>query len=214
TIIGVALFPDVRAIRAAQEAVLAGGGGPRVDPKFTLVRNLPVLYELPAFTLTERSGAALSGRDLAGRVWIADFIFTFCAGPCPMMTQRMGELQASLADLEKLRLVSFSVDPLRDTPDVLTTYAKRFGADAERWLFLTCKDEQIIRDLAIDGFKLLARDATPDELEKGTDAILHSTNFVLVDVLGRVRGFYDALEPASMEQLLSDARKLYDAGGR
>lgn len=145
------------------------------------------------FTFTERSGAELSREDLRGMIWIADFIFTNCAGPCPLMTARMAELQEAFSDVGELRLVSFSVDPERDTPEVLREYADRYGAHPERWLFLTGDLSEIVH-VAVDGFQIGKRD----------DPLLHSTRFVLVDQQGHIRGYYDSEEPGLISKVRHD----------
>jgi protein SCO1/2 len=161
---------------------------------------LPVLFAVPDFTLTERSNREVKLEDLAGRVWIADFIFTRCAGICPAMSSNMSRLQQTLP--AEIRLVSFSVDPSHDTPDVLSDYARRYGADSERWLFLT-GDTQSIHRLSIEGFKLAVE-------EGGTriEPVTHSSRFVLVDREARVRGYYALEDDGAFERLVRDARRL------
>ena len=156
----------------------------------------------PDFTLTERSGRSVSRAELLGRPWVADFVFTSCAGPCPVMSARMGELQRALADCA-VRFVSFTLDPQRDTPTVLTEYAERFDADPEKWLFLT-GDEATIQGLARHGLKLTARRATDEELEQGADAIIHSTRFVLIDAVGHLAGSYIGTDAADLDRLRRD----------
>lgn len=150
---------------------------------------LPMVAELPDFTLTERSGKEVSLADLRGRVWVADFIFTHCAGPCPIMSIRMKEFQDILKKerMDDVACVSISVDPERDTPERLREYADALGAETGRWLFLTGPN-RTIRDLAIKGFKIAVQDP-----EQGDDQIIHSTRFVLVDQKGRIRGYYSAM---------------------
>lgn len=160
-----------------------------------------VRIPLAEFTLTERSGAAFSLSDLRGEVWIADFVFTSCAGPCPMMSSHMQRLQDDLADVGHLKLVSFSVDPTRDTPEVLRAYADRYGADAQRWLFLTGSMD-LIYDLAIDGFKITVEEA------RENNQIIHDTRFVLVDAEGAIRGYYDSTSGPELQRLRNDARAL------
>ncbi|OWY71285.1 hypothetical protein B7486_11880 [cyanobacterium TDX16] len=150
---------------------------------------IPVLNTLPDFTLTERSGKPVALADLRGRVWVADFIFTHCAGPCPVMSMRMKQFQDLLKKerMDDVVCVSFSVDPENDTPARLTEYADALGAEVGRWLFLT-GEKRAIRDLAIKGFKIAVQDP-----EQGDDQIIHSTRFVLVDREGRIRGYYSAM---------------------
>ena len=157
----------------------------------------PVLARLPDFQLTTQAGQPFGLADLKDKVWIADFIFTRCPGPCPRMTARMAELQRELADAPDLRLVSFSVDPEFDTPAVLSEYAGQFHANTKRWVFLT-GDKKRIHALAQSGFLVGGVE----------DVTLHTTRFVLVDRQARVRGYYDSTDDESLRRLLKDARRL------
>jgi cytochrome oxidase Cu insertion factor (SCO1/SenC/PrrC family) len=123
------------------------------------VPRLPVYGALPDFALVERSGRPVRRSDLEGKLWVASFIFTNCADECPPMTAEMARLQADVAAVEDIRLVSITVDPERDTPAVLSRYAERFTANPERWLFLTGDKEAIYR-LAREGFHLGIVEAT------------------------------------------------------
>jgi protein SCO1/2 len=118
-----------------------------------------------------------------------------------MMTSEMNKLQQTLPS--EIRLVSFTVDPSRDTPKVLAAYAAAHGAARDRWLFLT-GDKQALYDLCIKGFKL-ALDDTGGSL---AEPITHSTRFVLVDREGQIRGYYGATEEDGLKRLAADARKL------
>ncbi|MBI5396799.1 MAG: SCO family protein [Verrucomicrobia bacterium] len=171
------------------------------------VMSLPVMGAVPDFFLTERSGRALTLADLRGRVWVADFIFTYCAGPCPLMSQQMAGLQGALAQQPDVTLVTLTVDPERDTPEVLRDYARRYGASETRWLFLT-GEKTAVRSLARDGFKLGATDNPPGQRQADEGEILHSTSFALVDRAGRIRGYYDGTGPAAREKLVRDVRAL------
>jgi protein SCO1/2 len=106
---------------------------------------------VPEFTLQERSGKLVTKGDLLGKVWVTDFIFTRCVEECPLLSQRMAQLQTAFATSADFRLVSITVDPQHDTPDVLSQYAANFGADAQRWLFLTGEKTAIYR-LVQEGF--------------------------------------------------------------
>lgn len=158
---------------------------------------LPILGKVTDFQLTERNGQSITLTDLRGKVWVADFIFTSCAGPCPIMSRRMADVQQKWSRENGLRLVSISVDPERDTPAVLKEYANQYGANPNRWLFLT-GDMKVISDLAVNGFKLGSVE----------DAIYHSTKFALVDRLGRIRGYYDGTSNDEVNQLSSDIRRV------
>jgi protein SCO1/2 len=163
----------------------------------------PVMDPAPAFTLTNRDGRTVRRQDLAGKPWIADFIFTRCPASCPLMTARMARLNRELPRDSDVRLVSISVDPEHDTPQVLERYAESYKAPA-RWLFLTGGKEEIYR-LSRQGFKL-GIEIPPPSAPGGpaVEPILHSTRFVLVDGQGRIRGYYDGFDEDSMKKLARD----------
>lgn len=166
---------------------------------------LPVYGKLPSFSLVNRDGRTIRLEDLAGAPWVADFIFTRCPASCPMMSARMARLDRDLPRDLDLLLVSISVDPTYDTPEVLERYAKKFQAP-ERWLFLTGEREDV-RRLSIEGFKL-GLDMDPPPGMAGPEPILHSTRFVLVDGEGQIRGYYEAFDEASTKKLRGDLLRL------
>lgn len=168
---------------------------------------LPILNTVSEFSLTERSGAPLGLADLRGKVWVADFIFTNCAGTCPIMTTAMTDLQKmALAEkLSDVRLVSITVDPERDSLAVLQRFADGYGAIKDRWYFLT-GDGAAIQQLASKGFLLSAAASTGGSAE---EPIIHSNRFVLVDRQGRIRGYYDGTDEESVRLLQQDLKKLY-----
>jgi len=180
-----------------------------------IAESLEVRIPLPKFTLTERSGQPVTLESLKGKVWVADFVFTRCAGPCPLMSAAMAKLQAALmdrGDRDSIRLVSFSVDPTYDTPEVLREYADRFKADPKFWLFLSGARPGMW-SLVKEGFKLPVFENTDNPLMP----IGHSLSFVLVDKSGRIRGYYRGIAqrqadgstaPAEMEALVSAVDRL------
>lgn len=115
--------------------------------------QLPFLGEVPDFALTERSLRPITKADLLGKVWIANFMFTQCPDECPLTSSRMATLQEAFVAAPEVLLVSITADPEHDTPAILARYADDFGADAQRWLFLTGDKEAIYR-LALEGFHL------------------------------------------------------------
>lgn len=155
---------------------------------------LPILFEVPDFALTNQEGQVVTRADLLGKIWLADIIFTRCAGPCPVMTRKMAELQRVLPADQPVRLVTLTTDPTYDTPDVLREYAKRFGADPVRWHFLTGTKSQIAR-LAVDGLRLAAVEKEVGQRETPEDLFIHSTILVLVDQRGRVRATFETDQP-------------------
>jgi protein SCO1/2 len=162
--------------------------------------DLPDLGVVPPFTLTAQDGQPFSSAEqLQDQVWVADFIFTTCPGPCPRMSSQMHQLQMAL-ESEGIRLVSFTIDPEHDTPEVLAAYAGRFQATPGVWHFLTGPREELNR-LSMDVFKLGPVDGTLE----------HSTRFVLVDRRGHIRNYYRTTEPDAVATLIRDARALLRA---
>jgi len=168
-------------------------------------QNIPA-RPVPDFSLIERSGNELTKEDLLGMVWVADFFFTTCPGPCLTLTGKMKELQGKTTDLSELRLISFSIDPEIDSVDVLTNYADAYGADPEKWFFLT-GDKEAIHDLSISGFMLPLEEGNPEE-QPEYGRYVHSTRMAVVDQEGMIRGIYDVGEPGGLEALEVHVRKL------
>ncbi len=152
------------------------------------------------FSLTERSGKTITKADLLGRPWVAGFIFTTCAGPCLTVTGQMSQLQQALAETD-VRLVTFTVLPEVDTPPVLQKYADAFGADADRWLFLTGKKE-VIYHLIQSSFLMPVQEVTGANRMPGWE-VVHTTNLMYVDEKGVVRGKYDGKDPEAVAKLVS-----------
>jgi protein SCO1/2 len=161
--------------------------------------KLPSYGAVPSFSLVDQDGAKLDSAQLAGKVWVADFVFTGCSQACPRLTEEMAKLQKLVAGNDKVRLISISVDPERDTPERLKAYAAGFRADSHQWKFLTGPAQQI-EDAVVNGFKQ-GMSKEPDAAEKDGFAILHGTRFILVDTHGQIRGFYDAQDSAEMAKL-------------
>ncbi len=153
-------------------------------------KPLPVLGNIANFSLTNQNGRVVSLTNLQGRVWVADIIFTRCGGPCPRMTRQMKELQDALPPRSSAELVTLTTDADFDTPPVLKTYAAKFGADTNRWMFLT-GDKREVAKLAIDSLKLTALEKKPDERTSPDDLFVHSTIFVVVDAHSRLRGVFE-----------------------
>lgn len=167
------------------------------------VKELQVFGEVPHFSLTERNGKTVAREDLSGKVWVASFIFTHCAGQCPLLCEKLKRVQNKLRFKENFRLISITMDPERDTPEVLAEYASRFEADPYKWLFLT-GEKKNIDFLVQNGFRL----ASEGPGGEGPESIIHSFKLVLVDSHQRIRGYYDGLEDDAVKQLIKDARGL------
>lgn len=160
------------------------------------------LGTVPDFTFTTQEGKPLSKADLLGKVWIADFIFTRCPGPCPVMSSRMAEISRELGKAKEVRLVSVTVDPEHDTPSVLRGYADRLQADPGRWIFLTGTREKI-GDFTTKG--MLQALATDPSDPANT---VHSTRFLVIDREGRIRSVRRLDEPELVQKLLMDIGNL------
>jgi protein SCO1/2 len=185
--------------------------GDRASERETLATYWPA----PDFALVDQTGSPVATADLMGRVWIASFIFTSCADVCPAITARMARLSDDLRREgmlgESVRLVSFTVDPERDTPAVLREYARGFGGlPPAEWAFLTGDDGPALRAMVQEGFHLTAM--MPDDAHEHSDAyqVMHAPRVLLVDASGVVRGIYDATDADAMNRVVGDARSLLD----
>ena len=168
------------------------------DTKSEVTAAKEATVKVPDFNLTNQQGELLALSDMMGKIWIADFIFTNCPTICPAMTSEMARLQSEFV-AAPLYFVSFSVDPERDTSEVLSRYAKAYGADDRRWHFLTGEKEGIY-ELAKDGFSLAAG-------HNGSE-ILHSTRFVLIAPDGNIYGRYDSRSKPALLRLRRDVNTL------
>jgi protein SCO1/2 len=160
----------------------------------------PVLYPVPDFRLTDQDGAVFTTEDLRGRIWVSNFMFTTCPSVCPMLTRRMALVAARVADMEDVHLLSFSVDPGTDTPEVLREYAAAHGVDHEHWSFLT-GDPDIMRGAVEEGFKI-SMGGPIDRQDLGS--VMHGTRFVLGDADGNIRGYYDVETDEGIDLLLHE----------
>lgn len=203
-----ALYSDRPARGPAAEGEAAGepiAVAPGSTPLASPTGPLPVLQEVPEFALTAADGRRIGRADLLGRPWVVDFIFTSCAGACPILSGELARVQKGLPPDLPARLVSITVDPAHDTPEALQAYAARFGADPERWLFLTGTPDAIY-SLARDGF-MLAAGPSPDP-SQADGPFFHSNRLVLVDSTGRVRGYYDGLDSKDVDRLARDLKRV------
>ncbi|PIR18244.1 MAG: hypothetical protein COV48_07750 [Elusimicrobia bacterium CG11_big_fil_rev_8_21_14_0_20_64_6] len=172
-------------------------------------RSLEPIAVLPEFTMTAvgpKSTAAFGRKDLLGKVWIVDFIFTHCAGPCPILSAKLSALGRDLP--ASVGLLTVAVDSQGDTPERLRAYAKRYAAEPGRWVFLRGTPSQTYQ-LLYAGFRLplSVNPSAPDE-ERAT----HSSRFVLLDKNGAIQGYYDGLGESDNAAIARDARRLLEVG--
>lgn len=155
------------------------------------------LAQVPEFTLTDQTGSPFASADLKGKIWVANFIFTRCKGPCPLIIARMVELNGKLKKIhDGVKLVSFTVDPEHDTPQVLANLGQNLAANPPDWKFLTGSPESI-NNIVVKGLlQPLAKE--PD----GTPA--HSQRFVIVDGEGWIRGYREGEDPEVVQKLMVD----------
>jgi protein SCO1/2 len=166
-----------------------------------LPSNLEKISKVPGFQLTDQTGKSITLEDLKGKIWAANFIFTRCKGPCPITTLRMQELNTKLKKARgNVELVTFTVDPEYDTPEILKTFGEQQGADPASWKFLTGTPDAIQKIVVIGLLQPLAKE--PD----GTPA--HSTRIVLVDRDGWLCGYQDGLDPEAVQKLMVDIGEL------
>ena len=159
----------------------------------TKSKPLPVFGSIPQFEMTNSKGEPFGTNNLTGNIWVADFIFTTCTMACPVMTGNMNIIHKEFRNNNDVRIVSISVYPEYDTPEVLTEYASRYDANTDRWHFLT-GPEKDVKELIKNGFKM-------GDFE---DIIFHSERFALVDQKGQIRGYYSGIQTDDMKNLKKD----------
>ena len=196
-------------------AIIFSLARPRPEPS-------PVLWPVPDFSLIDQDSLPFNSAEMSGKMWLASFVYTKCPDFCPLVTQRMAVLRDSIAADEKLRdrvrLISITVDPLRDSPAVLREYAERFRATKPNWLFLTGPVTEVI-PLVNQGFHLSTihpKVHDPHEHTHGHDSIAgdymvsHSDRIVLIDAQRRVRGTYASSDPEALKRLWMDLLRVTD----
>lgn len=201
---GLGLVAALVGLAAARSQMRAGVQPPDLAVSIgpPVESGLPVWGTLPPWELVREDGKPFRSAELLGKPYVADFIFTSCGSVCPRLTSSMRSLQARAPGLgTRSRLVSFTVDPENDTPEVLARYARDSGADASRWVFVTGETEAVQR-IVMKGFKLLV-----GQSDAGDHKIFHAERFVLVDGQARIRGYYENDE-ASLAKLLADLAHL------
>jgi protein SCO1 len=171
--------------------------------------ELEVYGQMPAFRLVDHTGTTITDQDLRGRVVVANFIFTRCKTVCPVFTMKMRRVQDRTSDVAKeLKLVSFSVDPEHDTPEVLAEYATTHHADTDRWRFITGSFDDV-RRVVTDGLAMAMEEMSVQDSD--APDIVHAEHFVLIDRAGRIRGYYHSNDATRVEHMLRDARRLINA---
>ncbi|MCM3704885.1 MULTISPECIES: SCO family protein [Cytobacillus] len=161
-------------------------------------------WELADFTYTNQDNKEFGLKDLEGKVWVADFIFTNCEDVCMPMTANMKKLQdlAEKEGIKNIEFVSFSVDPKVDTPEVLKEFASTYNADFSNWHFLTGYEQEDIEKYAMEYFKTIVK-----KPQTG-DQVIHGTDFYLVDQNGKVMKYYTGLNEIPLDKIMNDIKAL------
>lgn len=160
------------------------------------------------FNLKNQLGETVTGRELDGKIYVADFFFTTCGGICPKMTKQMARLQNEFKDNEKVMLVSHTVTPDRDSVEVMKKYADKYGAIHKKWFFLT-GDKKEIYGLARRAYFIVKEAKEGEDDGSGSDFI-HTENFVLIDANKRIRGYYSGIRESSVDSLINDIKQLLE----
>ncbi|MGH7272698.1 MAG: SCO family protein [Polyangiaceae bacterium] len=197
----------------AASAVFLGVGlivarAPRAEPP------LPVYGHVPVFQLVDEHGAPFGTGAMLGHVTVVDFVYTRCTASCPRLTAQMAALQSRLEEAKSsVRLVSFSVDPEHDTPEVLAAYAARFHADLARWSFLTGPVDAV-QKAVVSGFKIAASKKAASKKASGANdyEVIHGDWFILVDPRGDIRGYFTASGPGDLAVLMKAIVQLESHG--
>jgi protein SCO1/2 len=170
--------------------------------------DLPVLAEVPAFSMKNQAGQAVTPAELRGQPFIADFVFLSCRTSCPKLTERMKLLHDRIrAKSSTVRLVSITVDPENDDVPALAKYTATLGLDPKIWSFLTGPIEQL-DGVVVKGFKVQYEKVKPIDPNATVFTIMHGDWFVLVDGKGRIRGYYDTHDPKKLDEILDNAQLL------
>lgn len=152
-------------------------------------KDVPVLGQLPEFSLVDQDQQVFNRASMEGKLWVSAFVFTHCRTVCPRITAHMKGIQSRLSDVPGVHLLSVTVDPRNDTPEVVKAYMTKNGLDERNWRFVTGQGDTI-RHLVVDGFRVGLGDE--DSTAAGADELMHSNSFVLVDDKAQVRGYYRA----------------------
>ncbi len=160
--------------------------------------------ELVNFTLTDRTGRTVTRADLQGRILVVNFLFTGCSLTCPAVNRCMAQIQNLTTNQPDVRLVSLTVDPRDDTPDVLAEYGQRFGADTNRWLLLTGDKSELYN---LIGTSFLAS-APEDPFNYMPGNFAHTERIAVVDAAGRVRAYFDGLRTDAARDVVAEISRL------
>tara|TARA_B110000483_G_scaffold234377_1_gene304336 strand:+ start:1540 stop:2214 length:675 start_codon:yes stop_codon:yes gene_type:complete len=162
------------------------------------LQHVKKYHQIAPFKLINQNGEIITEKDYQSKIYVADFFFTTCPTICPKMTENMAQIQSQIIDDPMVKLISFSVTPKIDSVSQLKSYAIQKGVDDNKWNLVT-GDKKEIYTLARKSFL-----AVKDDGDGGQYDMIHTENFILVDVDKRIRGFYDGTDPSAMVELIND----------
>lgn len=183
---------------------------PKIKAQQKLQPVLPIVgndqnHHVAPFSFVNQEGRTITNADVKGKICVVEYFFATCTGMCPRMNANMDKVYKAFKGNKNVLILSHTVDPLKDTVKALKAYSLRFDADPDQWMFLT-GDKKQLYDMARYSYLISADDDTAGvSIDKD---FIHDKHYALVDGLGRVRGFYDGLDPASVDKLISDIKAL------
>lgn len=169
------------------------------------LENIGRNHKISDFTLVDHHGVERTLADVEGQILVVDFFFTTCPSICIDMTKNLRKVQAAFADRDDVRILSHTVQPEYDSVPVLNEYAMLNGVDYDRWWMLTGEKKEIYRLARTSYFAVMEEGESWDE-----HSFIHTENIILVDQLGRLRGFYDGTDSTQMELLIEQLPILFE----
>lgn len=171
-----------------------------LESESTIEKDDTLWHQIPPFKFVDQDNNTFTEKDMEGKIVVADFIFTTCPGICPKLTGQMTRLQEKFRGEQDILMLSYTVDPARDTPEALKQYGEKFDADFEQWKFLTGDSDELF-DVSKNGYFMYAAPATDPDAEEEFD---HGGKLVLLDKERVIRGFYYGLDSTKVDQLMKD----------
>lgn len=172
---------------------------PVIGPELISESGDTINHTIGGFQFIDQHGAPFTHAAVEGKMYVADFFFTTCPDICPMMSKALLRVEKETAGMEDFLILSHTLDPEFDTPEELRKYIEDIGAEANRWHFLTTEDEDYVYQLMMDRYLL---SGSPTGAVNG--GIFHTGKLVLVDQLGRIRGYYEGTDPLDVQRLIED----------
>lgn len=172
---------------------------PVIGPELISETGDTLIHTIGGFQFIDQNGAPFTHTAVEGKMYVADFFFTTCPDICPMMSKSLLRVEKETKGMEDFLILSHTLDPEFDTPEELRKYIVDIEAEAKRWYFLTTDEEAYVYQLMMDRYLL---SGSPTGAVNG--GIFHTGKLVLVDQLGRIRGYYEGTDPIDVQRLIED----------